>query len=325
MELNLAVSSVRITSCREQPPSVEGVQLRETRSSYFLNIKLQGLRKEDIQLEMDKERCLVIRGERNSQDMGMIRWKWRVVESGSPSKAFKIPDDVNVGGIRASFEQGLLHLSMPKLTHNRFTPYHVFHIHSSHHPPLAHRPHQSHKQQEQADNMADKLPTISEDADMKMEPLSPGHPEEEDEDGKMSAEAPAREYAPSNSVKSVDDSIKKEVFVSQSENQQEDVMQEKRGDVEETIGKGIEGEETAGASSLKMTGAPDSQAKGGPILQEEEEEEKGNYEKAKEERDIGNGYVESEMCEHPKPFLCIGLSHIFSAIAAIASRKRRCP
>ncbi|GLJ18687.1 hypothetical protein SUGI_0333340 [Cryptomeria japonica] len=222
MELNLVVSSVRITSCREQPPSVEGVQLRETRSSYFLNIKLQGLRKEDIQLEMDKERCLVIPGERNSQDMEMLRWKWRVVESGSPSKAFKIPEDVNVGGIRASYEQGLLHLSMPKLTHNRFTPYHVFHIHSSRHPPLAHRPNQPHKQQEQADNMADKLATISEDADMMIEPLSPRHPEEED--GKMSAEVPARECASHNSVQSVDESMKKEEFVSQSENQQEDVL-----------------------------------------------------------------------------------------------------
>ncbi|XP_057872043.2 uncharacterized protein LOC131078384 [Cryptomeria japonica] len=318
MELNLAVSSVRITSCREQPPSVEGVQLRETRSSYFLNIKLQGLKKEDIQLEMDKERCVVIRGERCSQDMGMLRWKWRVVESGSPSKAFKIPEDVNVGGIRASFEQGLLHLSMPKLTHNRFTPYHIFHIHSSHHPPLAHRPHQPHKQQD-ADNMADKLATISEDADMEIEPLSPGHPEEEEEGGKMSAGLPAKECASSNSVPSVDDSMKKEVCVSQ----QEDVMQEKRGDVEEKIGKGIEAEETAGASSLKMNSAPDSKAKREPLLQEEKEEKekKGNYERVKEERAIGNGYMESELSEHPKPFLCKGLSHIFSAIALIARRK----
>ncbi|XP_057872018.2 uncharacterized protein LOC131078361 [Cryptomeria japonica] len=258
---------------------------------------------------MDKERCLVIRGERNSQDMGMLRWKWRVVESGSPSKPFKIPEDVNVVGIRASFEQGLLHLAMPKVTHNRFTPYHVFHIHSSHHPPLAHRPHQPHKQEEE-NNMGDKLASISGDADMKIEPLSPGHPEEEEEDGKMLSEVPAREYAPSNSVKSVDDSMKKEVCVSQSENQQEDVMHEKRGDVEEKIGKGIEAEGTAGAFSFKMTSAPDSQEK----QTMERGPEKRFYKKAKEER------VRSE---HPKPVLCKGLSHIFSAIAAIARRKRR--
>ncbi|GLJ18688.1 hypothetical protein SUGI_0333350 [Cryptomeria japonica] len=74
-----------------------------------------------------------------------------------------------------------------------------------------------------------------------------------------------------------------------------------------------------------MTSSPDAKAKRGPLLQEEEgeKEKKGNYEKAKEERVIGNGYVESEMSENPKPFLCKCLSHIFSAIAVIARRKLR--
>ncbi|XP_057872045.2 uncharacterized protein LOC131078386 [Cryptomeria japonica] len=134
MQLNLAWGSARRRSCRRGRPRLEGfcgdVRLRETRCSYFLNLILQGLTTDEIEVEMDKERSLMLRGESYCKEVGMLKWRWRLMSK--RRSPFKIPEDINVGATRGSFERHILHLVMPKLRHTRFSPYHVIHIQSSH-------------------------------------------------------------------------------------------------------------------------------------------------------------------------------------------------
>ncbi|XP_059073958.1 uncharacterized protein LOC131874545 [Cryptomeria japonica] len=135
MELNLALSSQRRRSFRRGRPRLEGfcgdVRLRETRCSYFLNLILPGLSTDEIEVEMDKERSVILRGESYCKEVGMLKWRWRLMSKGRTP--FKIPEDVNVGATRGSFERHILHLVMPKFRHGKFSPYHVIHIHRDAH------------------------------------------------------------------------------------------------------------------------------------------------------------------------------------------------
>ncbi|GLJ18682.1 hypothetical protein SUGI_0333280 [Cryptomeria japonica] len=130
MSLALSIPSNRNCSSYGQPDrnSVSGfdpgVQFRETRSSYFLDVNLPGLRKEDIWLQMDNTRALLIRGQRYVQDMGMVGWTWHLIQRGSSRRRpFRIPNDVHVAAVTANFHQGALHVVMPKFRWNRFSPY----------------------------------------------------------------------------------------------------------------------------------------------------------------------------------------------------------
>lgn len=105
---------------------IPSVQFRETRSSYFLDIDLPGLRREDIWLQMDNTRKLIIRGQKLLQDMGMVTWTWHLVQrGGSRQRPFRIPRDVNVNAVTAHFRHGVLNVAMPKLRWSRFTPYEI--------------------------------------------------------------------------------------------------------------------------------------------------------------------------------------------------------
>ncbi|KAH9331710.1 hypothetical protein KI387_003818, partial [Taxus chinensis] len=119
------------------------VQLRETRSAYFIDVNLSGFRKEDIRLEMDNTRTLIIRGQRYLQDMGKVEWTWHLMESGGRSfrRPFKVPHNVNVGAMTGSFREGVLHVLMPKFRWtSRFTPYYINNRSDSQDAETAHPP-----------------------------------------------------------------------------------------------------------------------------------------------------------------------------------------
>lgn len=137
MELNLALTSTHNRHCTVSDGSgqlhrqlLEGfnprVELKETRSSYSLNIHLPGFRREDVRLEMDNTRTLLIRGQTCLEGLGIVSWTWHLIErSRGRRRPYKIPHNVNVPSITGSFHHGVLHVQMPKLRTNRFSPYHI--------------------------------------------------------------------------------------------------------------------------------------------------------------------------------------------------------
>lgn len=140
MELNLALTVTHNRHCTVSDGSgqihrqlLEGfnprVELKETRSSYSLNVHLPGFRKEDIRLEMDNTRTLLIRGQTCLEGLGIVSWTWHLLERNAGRRnlrrPFKIPQNVNVPSMTGSFHHGVLHVQMPKLRLNRFSPYHI--------------------------------------------------------------------------------------------------------------------------------------------------------------------------------------------------------
>jgi len=90
------------------------VDAYETEKSYEIEAALPGLKREDIKVDFHQGR-LTITGERNFRNEQNDR-RYHVVESsyGTFHRSFQLPDTVDAGRIEAHFEDGVLHVSVPK-------------------------------------------------------------------------------------------------------------------------------------------------------------------------------------------------------------------
>ncbi|OUJ76118.1 Hsp20/alpha crystallin family protein [Hymenobacter crusticola] len=89
----------------------------ETERGYEIEAALPGMKREDIKVDFHQGR-LTIAGERQFRNDQNQR-RYHVVESsyGSFSRSFQLPDTVDPSKIEASFEDGVLHITVPKDEH----------------------------------------------------------------------------------------------------------------------------------------------------------------------------------------------------------------
>ncbi|RYU80996.1 Hsp20/alpha crystallin family protein [Hymenobacter persicinus] len=90
------------------------VDAYETEKSYEIEAALPGLKREDIKVDFHQGR-LTISGERQFRNEQNNR-RYHMVESsyGSFHRSLQLPDTVNANQIQASFEDGVLRVSVPK-------------------------------------------------------------------------------------------------------------------------------------------------------------------------------------------------------------------
>lgn len=90
------------------------VDAYETEKSYEIEAALPGMKREDIKVDFHQGR-LTIAGERQFRNEQNQR-RYHMVESsfGSFQRSFQLPDTVDASGIQASFEDGMLRVSVPK-------------------------------------------------------------------------------------------------------------------------------------------------------------------------------------------------------------------
>lgn len=91
------------------------VDITENDKNIFVHAELPGMDKDDIKISVNEENVLTIRGEKkkdeNSVKLSYIRTERTF---GNFSRNFMLPDNVNVDKISATFNNGVLELSMPK-------------------------------------------------------------------------------------------------------------------------------------------------------------------------------------------------------------------
>ena len=90
------------------------VDTSETENSYEIEVSLPGLKKDEIQVDFHNGR-LTISGERRMTDEKKNK-KYHLLESqyGSFTRSFTLPDTVDTQAIDASFEDGILKITVPK-------------------------------------------------------------------------------------------------------------------------------------------------------------------------------------------------------------------
>lgn len=105
-----------VNSRRQLADFVPHVDALETTGQYEFQVSLPGLKKEDISIDF-QEGKLTIAGERKfkkEEDVQAKKYHLLETQYGSFSRTFFLPDNVNPAQIDAHFENGILHVVVPK-------------------------------------------------------------------------------------------------------------------------------------------------------------------------------------------------------------------
>jgi HSP20 family protein len=93
---------------------VPAIDLAEEGDHYVLQADLPGVKQDDVSIEV-KDNVLSIAGERGSEHEETREGYYRVERaSGSFRRSVRLPEGVSPEAIEASFEQGVLKVSIPK-------------------------------------------------------------------------------------------------------------------------------------------------------------------------------------------------------------------
>ncbi len=96
---------------------VPSVNTREDESAYVVEVDLPGVKKEDIKVNIDHEkRTLTISGERKFKEEVKKDDYYKIESSyGKFMRTFSLPENVDVDNIDAKTEDGVLHITLPKV------------------------------------------------------------------------------------------------------------------------------------------------------------------------------------------------------------------
>jgi len=97
------------------------VNIRETDQSYEMSLIAPGLRKEDLKLNVTDDLLTVSyeQKEENNEEKVEESWLRKEYKMQSFSRSFTLDDSVDVNKITASYDNGVLHLSLPKKENSR--------------------------------------------------------------------------------------------------------------------------------------------------------------------------------------------------------------
>ena len=92
------------------------VNLRETDQGYEMSLIAPGLRKEDFKLNVTNDLLTVSyeQKEEHNEEKAEEGWLRKEYKMQSFSRSFRLDDSVDVNKITASYDNGVLHLSLPK-------------------------------------------------------------------------------------------------------------------------------------------------------------------------------------------------------------------
>jgi len=91
------------------------IDWKETPEAHVFKADLPGLKKEEVKVEIEEGRVLQISGQRTKEKEDKNE-KWHRVErsSGSFLRRFRLPENAKVNEVKASMENGVLTVTVPK-------------------------------------------------------------------------------------------------------------------------------------------------------------------------------------------------------------------
>ncbi|ADN08293.1 Hsp20/alpha crystallin family protein [Sulfurimonas autotrophica] len=100
---------------REVFDFIPAVNTRESDDAYYIELDLPGIKKEDVEISIDKN-ILTIKGKREVKREEKKDDYYRVESAyGTFARSFTLPEKVDTENIRASSEDGVVEITIPKL------------------------------------------------------------------------------------------------------------------------------------------------------------------------------------------------------------------
>lgn len=92
------------------------VDITEDEKNLFINAELPGIPKENVKLSISDDRILTIKGEKKREEKSENKNYVRLERSfGSFSRAFYLPDNINIEKVDANYENGVLQVKLEKV------------------------------------------------------------------------------------------------------------------------------------------------------------------------------------------------------------------
>lgn len=109
-EMNRLFSS---TGTRRVAPSFPAMNVWTNQEGAVVTAELPGLSPEDIDISVVGD-TLTIRGSRQAEEVENVQYHRRERNYGKFSRTFQLPFQVEAGKVDASFEKGVLYISLPR-------------------------------------------------------------------------------------------------------------------------------------------------------------------------------------------------------------------
>lgn len=95
---------------------VPKIEVMEDSTKYYLEIELAGLNRDDFSLTVNDEKIMIIKGEKKFDRKDESEKIWRKERAyGKFERKFQLPKNVDDNKIDASYENGVLSVTLPKI------------------------------------------------------------------------------------------------------------------------------------------------------------------------------------------------------------------
>lgn len=90
------------------------VNIRETDDAFHMELLAPGLTKQDIQVQIDQQVLTISYEKKESAEESKPQYIRREFSNRSFKRSFTLTEKINAEGIMATYENGILHITLPK-------------------------------------------------------------------------------------------------------------------------------------------------------------------------------------------------------------------
>lgn len=90
------------------------VNIKENEKSFDLQVAAPGMKKEDFKIEVENDVLTISAERKNEQEEKTDRYTRKEFNFTSFSRSFNLPENMETDQIKATYENGILNLSLPK-------------------------------------------------------------------------------------------------------------------------------------------------------------------------------------------------------------------
>lgn len=106
--------------------NVPAVNITENENEYLVSLAAPGLKKEDLKIDVNANMLTISSEKQESKEEKDKKFTRKEYNYSSFSRSFTLPDEINKDNIEARYEDGVLHITLPRKEEAKtFTAQHI--------------------------------------------------------------------------------------------------------------------------------------------------------------------------------------------------------